>query len=83
MLERFKELLKNLNLKDFQDTLLVVGSSVGGMSETENLYFKDKNYKNIDYKKHPIDSIAYFLKNTLLFMMIYLFQLLVLQVQMH
>lgn len=67
LLERLKELLKNLNLKDFQDTLLVVGSSVGGMSETENLYFKDKNYKNIDYKKHPIDSIAYFLKKQFTF----------------
>lgn len=46
---------------------MVVGSSVGGMSETENLYFKDKNYKNIDYKKHPIDSIAYFLKKQFTF----------------
>ena len=32
LLERLKELLKNSNLKDFQDTLLVVGSSVGVVS---------------------------------------------------
>ncbi len=62
LLQRLKQLLENLDLRDFQDTLLVIGSSVGGMSETEKIYFRDKNYKNINYKKHPIDSIAYFLK---------------------
>ncbi len=62
LLQRLKELLKKFNLKDFKDTFLLIGSSVGGMSETEKTYFKDKNYKNIDYKKHPIDSIAHFLK---------------------
>lgn len=62
LLQRCKKLLESLNLKDFSQTLLVIGSSVGGMNETEKIYFKDKNYKNIDYKKHPIDSITYFLK---------------------
>lgn len=60
--QRLKKLLNEFALEDFTNTFLVIGSSVGGMSETENLYFKDKNYKNIDYKKHPIDSIAHFLK---------------------
>lgn len=67
LLQRLKQLLENLNLKDFKDTLLVIGSSVGGMNETERVYFKDKNYKNIDYKKHPIDSIAHFLKQHFFF----------------
>ncbi len=62
LLQRLKELLKNLDLKDFSKTLLVIGSSVGGMALSEDIYFRDKNYKNIDYKKHPIDSIAYLLK---------------------
>lgn len=62
LLERLKLLLKELKLEDYSQTLLIVGSSVGGMNETENIYFRDKSYKNIDYKKHPIDSIAHFLK---------------------
>ncbi|RBQ28020.1 beta-ketoacyl-[acyl-carrier-protein] synthase family protein [Aliarcobacter vitoriensis] len=62
LVQRLKKLLENTNLEDFSQTLLVVGSSVGGMNETERVYFKDKNYKNIDYKKHPIDSVADFLK---------------------
>ncbi|WP_419678093.1 beta-ketoacyl-[acyl-carrier-protein] synthase family protein [Aliarcobacter lanthieri] len=62
LVQRLKKLLENTNLEDFSQTLLVVGSSVGGMNETERVYFKDKNYKNIDYKKHPIDSIVHFLK---------------------
>ena len=62
LLKRLNKLLEHQNLKDFQNTLLIIGSSVGGMSETENVYFRDKEYRNIDYKKHPIDSIAYFLK---------------------
>ncbi len=62
LLKKCANVLKASNLNDFSNTLLVVGSSVGGMSETEDVYFKDKNYKNINYKKHPIDAIAYFLR---------------------
>ena len=51
------EVLKNSNLSDFSDTLLIVGSSVGGMAESEAHYFKDKNYKNIDASRHPISVI--------------------------
>ena len=57
-----KSVLKNSNLKNYNETLLVVGSSVGGMTETEKVFFRDSSYKNIDYKKHPIDAIAYHLK---------------------
>ncbi|WP_034255242.1 beta-ketoacyl-[acyl-carrier-protein] synthase family protein [Aliarcobacter lanthieri] len=62
LVQRLKKLLENTNLEDFSQTLLVIGSSVGGINETEKLYFKDKNYKNIDYKKHPIDAIVHFLR---------------------
>ena len=52
-----KEVLKKSNLNNFQDTLLIVGSSVGGMAESEEHYFRDKNYKNIDPARHPISVI--------------------------
>ena len=51
------EVLKNSNLESFSDTLLIVGSSVGGMAQSEQHYFRDKNYKNIDPSRHPISVI--------------------------
>ncbi len=51
------EVLNSSNLKDFHDTLLIVGSSVGGMAESEKHFFQDKSYKNIDPKKHAISVI--------------------------
>lgn len=60
--QRLDELLIHTKLNDFSKTLLIVGSSVGGMNETERIFFENKNYKKIDYKKHPIDAISYFLK---------------------
>ena len=63
LVDAVKAVLTQSNLDDFSQTLLVIGSSVGGMSETERVYFEDQSYKNIDYKKHPIDAIAYELKN--------------------
>jgi 3-oxoacyl-[acyl-carrier-protein] synthase-1 len=50
--------LERSNLENFNDTLLIVGSSVGGMQESEQHYFKDKNYKNIDPSRHAISVIA-------------------------
>ena len=65
--EKCLNVLNNSSLKNFDDTLLIVGSSVGGMSHTENAYFKNKDYKNIDYKKHMISSIAVFLQEKFVF----------------
>lgn len=62
LVERLEQLLANTKLENFSNTLLVIGSSVGGMNETERLFFKNKNYKEINPQKHPIDSISYFLK---------------------
>ncbi len=62
-----KKVLNESNLDDYSNTLLIVGSSVGGMLTTENTYFKDKNYKNIDYNQHTINSIAYNLKKEFTF----------------
>lgn len=55
------KVLKKSNLENFNDTMLIVGSSVGGMQSSERHYFKDKNYKNIDPKKHSISVIEDFL----------------------
>lgn len=52
------EVLNNSNLNDFSNTLLLVGSSVGGMATTEDVLFRDKKYDNIDIEKHTIDVIA-------------------------
>lgn len=57
-----KEILKKSDLKDFSETFLIVASSVGGMLRTEEIYFKENSYKNINPKEHPIDAIAYELK---------------------
>ena len=50
--------LEKSNLENFNDTLLIVGSSVGGMQESEQHYFKDRNYKNIDASCHAISVIS-------------------------
>ena len=52
------KVLASSNLDNFNKTLLIVGSSVGGMAQSEEHYFKDKNYKNIDPNKHAISVIG-------------------------
>ena len=39
LLKRCEKLLEKSSLEDFSKTLLVIGSSVGGMDETEKLFF--------------------------------------------
>lgn len=56
-----KIVLNSSNLDNFNNTLLIVGSSVGGMQKSENHYFKDKNYKNIDTSKHIISVVGDYL----------------------
>ena len=63
-----EDVLLNSTLTDFKDTLLIVGSSVGGMTQTEDVFFEDKNYKRINPKNHPIDAIAYYLKQNFSFL---------------
>ena len=50
--------LENSNLENFNDTLLIVGSSVGGIGKSEQIFFRDKNYKNINPKEHAISVIS-------------------------
>jgi 3-oxoacyl-[acyl-carrier-protein] synthase I len=54
-----EKILKNSDLKTFEDTLLIIGSSVGGMSSSEEFYFKKKTFKNFKPALHIIDSIRY------------------------
>ena len=68
LLDCCNNVLKNSNLENFSNTFLIVGSSVGGMSQTEEVFFKDKSYENIDYKKHAIDAISYKLKENFKFL---------------
>ena len=57
LINQCKIILENSDLSNFENTLLVVGSSVGGMVNTENSYFKDNHYKNVNVSKHNIQSI--------------------------
>ena len=62
LINSVKTVLQNSNLENFSNTLLVIGSSVGGMSQTEKSFFKHKSYCKINYKEHPINAISHKLK---------------------
>ncbi len=53
-----QEVLDKSNLENFNNTLLIVGSSVGGIGKSEQIFFKEKNYKNINPKEHAISVIS-------------------------
>ena len=55
-------ILDKSKLENFHDTLLIIGSSVGGMRKTEEIYAKTQNYKNINPHLHHIQAIANVLK---------------------
>ncbi len=57
LIDKCDEVLSKSNLENFDDTLLVIGSSVGGINLTESLYFKEGDYKNIDPNYHNINTI--------------------------
>jgi len=61
--ESANEILESSTLDNFSNTLLLVGSSVGGMATSEKVLFRENSYENIDIKKHTIDSIALALDN--------------------
>ena len=57
LIEKTKEIIEKSDLENFENTLLVIGSSVGGINITESFYLKDGNYKNIDPEFHNINAI--------------------------
>ena len=60
-------ILESSDVENFNETLLIVGSSVGGIGKSEQLFFKDKNYKNINPKEHAISVISEHLDATFSF----------------
>ena len=53
-----EEVLRKSNLKDFSKTLLIVGSSVGGIAKSEQSYFAEKSYASINPDEHAISVIS-------------------------
>ncbi len=62
LITQCQNILDSSTLEDFEDTILIIGSSVGGMSTTEKIFFETNSYKDIDPKLHNINTIAYILK---------------------
>ena len=58
LLLQCQNILDQSKLENFKDTLLIIGSSVGGMATTEELYFETQNYKNINPDFHHINAIV-------------------------
>jgi len=53
-----QNILDHSRLEDYSDTLLIIGSSVGGMKTTEEVFLLANNYKNINPNMHHIQAIA-------------------------
>ncbi|MFK5882260.1 MAG: beta-ketoacyl-[acyl-carrier-protein] synthase family protein [Sulfurospirillum sp.] len=53
--------LKESNLENFHSTLLILGSSVGGMQECEAIFYSQKSYKNIDPNRYSMNALTDFL----------------------
>lgn len=53
-----QNILEESKLESFKDTLLIIGSSVGGMHTTEEIYFETQTYQTIDPDFHHINAIA-------------------------
>ncbi len=58
LLIQCQNILNQSKLENFNDTLLIIGSSVGGMNTTEDIYFETQNYKNINPDFHHINTIV-------------------------
>ena len=57
LLQQCQNILDQSGLRDFKETLLIIGSSVGGIALTEEIFLREKNYKSIDPNFHHIQSI--------------------------
>lgn len=62
-----QNVLEKSSLDNFKNTLLVIGSSVGGMQRTEKIFLADENYSKIDPLQHNINSIAHILNKHFVF----------------
>ncbi|CAA6818474.1 MAG: 3-oxoacyl-[acyl-carrier-protein] synthase, KASII (EC [uncultured Sulfurovum sp.] len=57
LIAQCENILNQSHLENFNETLLIVGSSVGGMCRSEEIYFETQSYKNIDPNFHHINAI--------------------------
>lgn len=55
------KVLEESNLKDFSNTLLILGSSVGGMKECEDIFYEERSYQNIDPNKYSMNALSDYL----------------------
>jgi len=53
-----QKVLEVSNLENFNDTLLILGSSVGGMQECEDIFYSQKSYKNIDPDRYSMNVLT-------------------------
>ncbi len=57
------KVLEASNLENFNKTLLILGSSVGGMQECEEVFYEHKNYKNINPNRYSMNALTDYLQN--------------------
>ena len=56
------KVLEQSNLENFHDTLLILGSSVGGMQECEEIFYSQRSYKNINPNRYSMNALTDFLE---------------------
>ena len=61
MKEVVLKVLKSSNLENFSKTLLILGSSVGGMQECEEIFYTQKSYRNIDPNRLSMNALSDYL----------------------
>lgn len=55
------KVLENSNLDNFENTLLILGSSVGGMQECEEIFYREKSYTNINPNRYSMNALSDYL----------------------
>jgi len=53
-----EKVLKDSNLENYHDTLLILGSSVGGMQECEEIFYSEKSFRNIDPNRYSMNALT-------------------------
>ncbi len=61
MKEVVSKVLKESNLDSFKNTLLILGSSVGGMQECEEIFYTKKCYTDIDPNRLSMNALTDYL----------------------
>jgi len=58
------KVLEASNLENFHKTLLILGSSVGGMQECEQIFYNENSFKNIDPDRYSMNALSDHLMKT-------------------